>query len=79
MGMRSAPPKTIGWRELLRRLAGAALVAAPLATRVRLALRNTGLKLRQRSSCCGNPGEPGCRERAEGPRDGPGHQDDPPD
>jgi hypothetical protein len=33
---------------------------APLATRVRLALRNTGLKLRQRSSCCGNPGEPGC-------------------
>jgi hypothetical protein len=33
---------------------------APLATKIRLALRNTGLKLRQRSSCCGHPGEPGC-------------------
>lgn len=33
---------------------------APLATRIRLALRNTGLKLWQRSSCCGHPGEPGC-------------------
>ncbi len=32
----------------------------PLATRIRLALRNTGIKLRQRTSCCGNPGELGC-------------------
>ena len=33
---------------------------APLATKIRLALRNTAIKLRQRSSCCGHPGEPGC-------------------
>ncbi len=33
---------------------------APLASRIRLALRNTAIKLRQRSSCCGNPGQPGC-------------------
>ncbi len=33
---------------------------APLSTKVRLALRNTGIKIRRRSSCCGNHGEPGC-------------------
>ncbi|HLH25815.1 MAG TPA: hypothetical protein VK066_25130 [Chloroflexota bacterium] len=33
---------------------------APLSTKLRLALRNTAIKLRQRSSCCGHPGEPGC-------------------
>ena len=33
---------------------------APLATKIRLALRNTAIKVRQRSSCCGHPGEPGC-------------------
>jgi hypothetical protein len=33
---------------------------APLATKLRLAARNTLLKLRQRSACCGHPGEPGC-------------------
>jgi len=33
---------------------------APLATKLRLALRNYGLRLRRRSGCCGNAGEPGC-------------------
>ena len=33
---------------------------APLATKLRLALRNTAIKVRQRSNCCGHPGEPGC-------------------
>ena len=33
---------------------------APLTTKVRLAWRNTLLKVRQRSACCGHPGEPGC-------------------
>lgn len=29
-------------------------------TKLRLAARNNWLKLRNRSSCCGNHGEPGC-------------------
>ena len=33
---------------------------APLPTKVRLALANTLTKLRTRSSCCGNYGQPGC-------------------
>ena len=33
---------------------------APLPTKIRLALRNTAIKLRNRSDCCGHPGEPGC-------------------
>ena len=33
---------------------------APLSTKIRLALSNTAIKVRQRSSCCGNPGQPGC-------------------
>jgi hypothetical protein len=33
---------------------------APLATKIRLAWRNTAIKLRQHSNCCGHPGEPGC-------------------
>ena len=33
---------------------------APLTTKIRMALRNTGIKIRQRSDCCGHPGEPGC-------------------
>ncbi len=33
---------------------------APFGTKLGLALRNTGRKLRQRSNCCGHPGEPGC-------------------
>lgn len=28
--------------------------------KVRLTLRNNFRKLRTRSNCCGNPGEPGC-------------------
>jgi hypothetical protein len=32
----------------------------PLAEKVRLAVRNTWAKVRTRSSCCGNYGEPGC-------------------
>ena len=33
---------------------------APFAEKVRLALRNTALKARRRSDCCGNHGQPGC-------------------
>lgn len=33
---------------------------APLGTKLRLALRNYGLRIRRRSNCCGNDGEPGC-------------------
>jgi len=33
---------------------------APLTTKLRLAWRNTAIKLRQHQSCCGHPGEPGC-------------------
>ncbi|MFN8638399.1 MAG: hypothetical protein U0360_02835 [Dehalococcoidia bacterium] len=33
---------------------------APFATKLRLALRNYGLRFVNRSTCCGNHGEPGC-------------------
>ncbi len=33
---------------------------APFQTKLRLALRNTWIKVRHRQSCCGNGGEPGC-------------------
>lgn len=33
---------------------------APFATKLRLLLRNNWRKIRTRSSCCGNDGEPGC-------------------
>jgi len=33
---------------------------APVHQKLRLALRNTWIKLRTRSDCCGNLGEPGC-------------------
>jgi hypothetical protein len=33
---------------------------APFGTKLRLLLRNNWKKLRTRSSCCGNNGEPGC-------------------
>jgi hypothetical protein len=33
---------------------------ASFATKLRLALRNTARKLRNRAPCCGHPGEPGC-------------------
>jgi hypothetical protein len=32
----------------------------PLGRKIRLVLRNTWLKIRNRSDCCGNYGEPGC-------------------
>lgn len=32
----------------------------PVASRLRLALRNNWIKLRTRSDCCGNHGQPGC-------------------
>jgi len=32
----------------------------PLAEKVRVAVRNNLIKLRTRSNCCGNHGEPGC-------------------
>ena len=33
---------------------------APFATKVRMAMSNNLKKLRTRSSCCGNHGQPGC-------------------
>ncbi len=33
---------------------------APRTTKLRLALRNNWTKLRTRSNCCGNHGQPGC-------------------
>ena len=33
---------------------------APFPTKVRLALANSWRKLRTRSDCCGNYGQPGC-------------------
>jgi hypothetical protein len=33
---------------------------APFAEKVRLAMRNTMSKVRNRSDCCGNHGQPGC-------------------
>ena len=33
---------------------------APLTTKLRLAARNTWIKISTRSNCCGHPGEPGC-------------------
>lgn len=32
----------------------------PFGEKLRLAMRNNLTKLRNRSSCCGHPGEPGC-------------------
>ncbi len=32
----------------------------PLGLKLRLLARNTWLKIRNRSSCCGHDGEPGC-------------------
>jgi hypothetical protein len=32
----------------------------PLRRKIRLFLRNNWLKIRTRSDCCGNYGEPGC-------------------
>ncbi len=49
-----------------RRSSFGALVAnwrdydAPVHTKLRLALRNNWTKIRTRSDCCGNLGEPGC-------------------
>jgi hypothetical protein len=33
---------------------------APLADKLRMAARNTWIKAKTRSSCCGNHGQPGC-------------------
>lgn len=30
------------------------------ATRLRLLIKNNAIKMKNRSSCCGNHGEPGC-------------------
>ena len=32
----------------------------PLGLKIRLVVRNTWRRIRNRSSCCGNYGEPGC-------------------
>jgi hypothetical protein len=32
----------------------------PFGEKLRLSMRNNLIKLRNRSSCCGHPGEPGC-------------------
>jgi hypothetical protein len=33
---------------------------APFFTKLRLLIRNNWIKIKNRSSCCGNLGEPGC-------------------
>ncbi|MEO8538975.1 MAG: hypothetical protein ABI577_04480 [bacterium] len=33
---------------------------APFGTKLKLLLRNNWTKVRTRSNCCGNDGEPGC-------------------
>jgi hypothetical protein len=33
---------------------------APFHIKLALAFRNTFIKIRTHSNCCGNPGEPGC-------------------
>jgi hypothetical protein len=33
---------------------------APVAVKLRMAAANTWFKVRHRSSCCGNHGQPGC-------------------
>ena len=33
---------------------------APLATKLRMVVTNNMIKLRNRSDCCGNHGQPGC-------------------
>ncbi|AKG54121.1 hypothetical protein DGWBC_1485 [Dehalogenimonas sp. WBC-2] len=35
-------------------------VPLPLHKKLYLALKNTGIKITKRQSCCGHPGEPGC-------------------
>jgi hypothetical protein len=35
-------------------------VPLPWHTKLRLAIRNVAIKLVNRQSCCGHPGEPGC-------------------
>jgi len=32
----------------------------PLPRKIKLALKNTSIKIVRRQSCCGHPGEPGC-------------------
>jgi len=32
----------------------------PLLEKLRLVAKNNAIKIKNRSSCCGNPGEPGC-------------------
>ncbi len=33
---------------------------APFRTKLALAVKNNAIKLKNRSNCCGNHGEPGC-------------------
>jgi hypothetical protein len=33
---------------------------APFFTKLKLFVQNSMIKIRQRSNCCGHPGEPGC-------------------
>lgn len=35
-------------------------VPMPLAKKIRLTVRNMGIKIAKRQDCCGHPGEPGC-------------------
>jgi len=44
-------PKT-AWRNLM--------VPMPLSRKIRLAVRNTAIKIKTHEQCCGHPGEPGC-------------------
>ena len=48
------------WRGGSRGASLGGTYAAPFPTKVRLALANSWRKVRTRSDCCGNYGEPGC-------------------
>ena len=32
----------------------------PMSVKIQLVMKNNAIKIRKRSSCCGNYGEPGC-------------------
>jgi len=46
------PSPAASWRNLTQPM--------PLRPKIRLIVRNNAIKIRNASTCCGHPGEPGC-------------------
>ena len=46
------PSPRASWRNLRQPM--------PLGRKIKLVVRNTAIKFKTRSPCCGHPGEPGC-------------------